>query len=66
MDDDLDDYKLGTCGARIHFTLPIPPSKETVVTEDVRSESRYPQRELGVGSCRVLHLETTEYGKNGQ
>jgi hypothetical protein len=66
MDDDLDDYKLDT-------TWGEDPSHvvHTSFDGDRRHGGRkirigdkwYRQRELGVGSCGVVHLETTEDGR---
>lgn len=66
MDDDLDDYKLAT-------TWHQDPSHVVHVSfqrdrrhrgRKVRVENKwYRQREIGVGSCSVVHLETTEDGR---
>jgi hypothetical protein len=66
MDDDLDDYKLDT-------TWHHDPSHVVHISFErdrrhrgrkVRVENKwYRQRELGVGSCGVVHLETTEDGR---
>jgi hypothetical protein len=66
MDDDLDDYKLDA-------TWHENPSHVVHISfeRDHRNKGRkvkvenkwFRQRELGVGSCGVVHLETTEDGQ---
>jgi hypothetical protein len=66
MDDDLDDYKLDT-------TWHQNPSHVVHISSEkdrhhrgykVRLENRwYRQRQLGVGSCGIVHLEKTEDGR---
>lgn len=65
MDDDLDDYKLDTIWHQ-------DPSHVVHISSErnrhhrgrmVRFEDKwYRKRELGVGSCSIVHLENTEDG----
>lgn len=63
MDDDLDDYKLDTTWHQdpchvIHFSFERDHRHRG---RKVKVENKwYRQKELGVGSCGVVHLETTE------
>jgi hypothetical protein len=66
MDDDLDDYKLDTTwGQDPSYVV------HTSFERDRRRGGRkvaiekkwFRQRELGIGSCGVVHLETTEDGQ---
>jgi hypothetical protein len=66
MDDDLDDYKLDTIWHHDPSHV-VHISSERVSRHrggKARVENKwYRQRELGVGSCGVVHLETTEDGR---
>jgi hypothetical protein len=66
MDDDLDDYKLDTTWGQdssyvVHTTLERDHRHRG---HTVRVEKKwYRQKELGVGSCGIVHLETTKDGR---
>ena len=66
MDDDLDDYKLDTTWYQdpshvIHISFERDRRHRG---RKVKIENKwYPQKELGLGSCSVVHLETTEDGQ---
>jgi hypothetical protein len=66
MDDDLDDYKLDTHWGQdpshvIHISF---ERDRHHGGRKVRVENKwYRRRELGVGSCGVVHLENTEDGQ---
>lgn len=66
MDDDLDDYKLETTWGQ-NGSHVIHTSFESDCRQrgrKVRVENKwYQQKELGVGSCSVVHLETAEDGQ---
>jgi len=65
MDDDLDDYKLDTTWHQdpshiVHISFQRDPRHQGRKT---KIENKwYCRGELGVGSCGVVHLETTEDG----
>jgi hypothetical protein len=66
MDDDLDDYKLNTIWHQdqshvVHISFERDHHHRG---RKVRFENKwYRQRELGVGSCSIVHLENTEDGR---
>jgi len=66
MDDDLDDYKLDTTWHQdpshvVHISFERDHRRKG---RKVRVENKwYRRRELGVGSCSVVHLETTDDGR---
>jgi hypothetical protein len=66
MDDDLDDYKLDTTWGQdpchvIHASF---EGDRRHGGRKVRVENKwYWQRELGVGSCGIVHLEATKDGQ---
>jgi hypothetical protein len=66
MDDDLDDYKLDTTWHQrpthvVHISFERDRRHQG---RKVRVENKwYQQRELGTGSCGIVHLETTEDGR---
>jgi hypothetical protein len=65
MDDDLDDYKLDTTwGQDTRYVVHTSFERDRRHGgRKVRVENKwFRQRELGVGSCGTVHLETTEDG----
>jgi len=66
MEDDLDDYKLDATWHQdpshvVHISFERDPRRRG---RKVRVENKwYRQRELGVGSCGVVYLESTEDGR---
>jgi hypothetical protein len=66
MDDDLDDYKLDTTwGHDLSYVVHASFERDRRHGgRKVRVEDKWYRRgELGVGSCSVVHLETTEDGR---
>jgi hypothetical protein len=66
MDDDLDDYKLDTAwGLDANYVVHSSFERDRRHGErKIRVENKWFRREeLGVGSCGVVHYETTEDGR---